>query len=275
MKVNEIPFSLYHILRLSAIPANRIKNPSGEVLPVVVSLTTIPSRLNIVNLVIRNILSQEKIPHKIVLSVSESLKDSIPRGLRKLESSFFEIHFSPLDAPHLKLVNALELYPNDLIVTCDDDVLYPGDWLSALYDSHLERPGYIIAHRIRHIRYDSKREPLPYRKWPFISRNENDSASLLPVGNQGVLYPPGSLSELVTNSKLFLELTPRTDDLWFKAMSEIKGTRCRLPDRQIGRSYPIIGSQGVSLKKVNVDRDANRHAWLRLVRHFNLRNREI
>jgi len=270
VKVNEIPFSLYHTLRLSAIHESKIRNPEGEVVPVIVSLTTIPSRLNIVNLVIRNILSQKKIPRKIVLSINESLKNSIPKSLKNLESVFFEIHFSPLDAPHLKLVNALELFPDEVIVTSDDDVLYNHEWLSALYESHLKYPDKIIAHRIRRILYDNNQDPLPYKKWRFITGNESEAYDLLPIGNQGVLYPPGSLSELVTDSKLFLELTPRADDLWFKAMADLKGTGCRLPDRHIGKSYPIIGSQSVSLKKDNVNRDVNRQEWIRLARYFNL-----
>jgi hypothetical protein len=50
---------------------------------------------------------------------------------------------------------------------------------------------------------------------------------LLPLGVGGVLYPPGILHSEVVNAGVFLNICPTADDIWFKAMSLLKGVACR------------------------------------------------
>jgi hypothetical protein len=51
--------------------------------------------------------------------------------------------------------------------------------------------------------------------------------ALFPTGTGGVLYPPGCLHEEVHNIDAMLELCPKADDVWFKAMSVLKGVPVR------------------------------------------------
>ena len=44
-------------------------------------------------------------------------------------------------------------------------------------------------------------------------------------GVGGVLYPPHSLHPEVSNEKVFMDICPHADDLWFYAMAVMAGTK--------------------------------------------------
>lgn len=94
--------------------------------------------------------------------------------------------------------------------------------------------------------------------------------NILPIGAEGVLYPPGSLDPRFENEKLFMELAPKADDLWFKSMSLLQGTACRLAANRYKNAIPIMGSQKSSLKHINIKKDYNTAQWQQLVSFFEL-----
>ena len=270
MKLKEIPLSIFHNVRLLLIPTDKLKSNSQNEIPVVVSLTSIPSRLHIVHLVVRSILSQEVHPKKVLLWLNNDLKNTIPKKLEKLESDIFEIRYSELNCSHRKLIHTLESHSNNTIITCDDDLMYDKTWLKSLYDEHLKNPDLIIANQIRYISYSEDGVLLPYKKWKNSSELQTDAKAVLPIGAGGVLYPPNSLSPETTNKDLFLKLTPKADDLWFKAMAVLKGTLSILSKTTVPTPTPIIGSQKQSLKKTNIGLDKNREQWLKVSEYFNI-----
>jgi hypothetical protein len=90
------------------------------------------------------------------------------------------------------------------------------------------------------------------------------------IGYGGVLYPPGALHEDVQQRDIFLALTPRADDLWFKAMSLMAGTEVRRSSAPGRKPVPIWGTQRNSLKRTNVRRDGNTEQWRALYAHYHL-----
>ena len=52
-----------------------------------------------------------------------------------------------------KLVWALRDFPNDVIVTVDDDIYYSRNWLSQLLEQHEKYPHKIIAHKAHSIAF--------------------------------------------------------------------------------------------------------------------------
>jgi len=270
MKVKEIPVSLFYqtiltITSLKKFLANKKR------IPVIVSLTSIPSRFKIIHISVRSILNQSVLPEKIILWVNEDLKDNIPESLIKLQGDIFEIQFSELDCPHLKLVESLRKYPQKIIVTSDDDLIYRKNWLKYLYKEHLDHPKAIISNQSRIITYDVNGQLRPYKEW-FTNYDSNIKTNLLlPIGSAGALYPPESLSDNVLDQELFLKLAPKADDLWFKAMSLLKQTSSLQASRLSGEPIPILGSQKVSLKKTNIGQDKNRLQWLALTDYFHLK----
>ncbi len=269
MKLKEIPVSIYQSLRLKCIPIKKLHKSKKEALPVIVSLTTIPSRLRTLNITIRSILDQSRKPEKIVLWVNENDINSIPYSLIILSGERFEIEVSPYTFSHRKLIHSLKKYPNKTIVTCDDDMIYRKNWLELLHEQHLQNPLAIIANQTRHICYDSNGIK-PYKQWLYPEENKINHNAILPIGAEGVLYPPKSLDNQVWDVDLFLKLAPKADDLWFKAMSFLKGTQSVQAKKTTKKAIPIFGTQAVSLKKHNIDQDKNRSQWQALTEYFKI-----
>ena len=65
---------------------------------------------------------------------------------------------------------------------------------------------------------------LPYKEWVVPKDDLPDPRALMAIGAGGVMYPPGALDSQVQDVRLFLEICPKSDDLWFKAMGLLAGT---------------------------------------------------
>lgn len=271
MKIKEFPKSLFKTINLVTIPSKNLSSSATPTLPIVVSLTTIESRLSKVSITIRSILTQSKRPEKILLWVNEDDRNKIPAKLKKLESHIFEIHFTKLKCSHKKLIHTLKLYPDYPIITCDDDFIYDKDWLSTTYNEYLKYPNVVIGNQTRTITYSEDQKLLPYKQWKSTNQKNNFKDSrVLPIGASGVLYPPNSLHTEVQNIELFLELCPNADDLWFKAMSHINGTISIQSKNTPKTPIPIAGTQSISLKKSNVALDKNRIQLQSIIDYFNI-----
>lgn len=268
--VKELPLYLLNSIKLSAIPKSRLGRPSKETLPVIVSLTSIESRLKSLHLVIRSLLTQSHLPQKIVLWLHQDLKEKLPRSLSQLESDLFEICYTQLHSSHKKLIHSLEKYPESIIVTCDDDLMYRKNWLSLIYNASQDFPGCIIGNETLHVNYDEKGEPLPYRQWKYPEKDSENENAIVAIGAWGVLYPPGSLHKTVFDTELFMKLAPYSDDFWFKAMALLRGTKTKQAELTSREPIPIAGTQKISLKKMNIKGVKNDVQWKNLSDQFNL-----
>ena len=271
MKVfKELPPSLFHSLRLSLIPISKLLSRRKEQLPVIVSLTSIPGRFKRLHLVIRSLLTQSHHPKKIVLWLNDELRDQIPEKLLKLQGEVFEICYSPLNCSHRKLIHSLEKYPEEIIITCDDDMIYAKNWLYLLYKAHQNFPKDVIGNRTLHINHDASGKPLPYSQWRYPSVEDINQKAQIPIGAWGVLYPPKSLSYNVLDVELFLKIAPKNDDLWFKAMALLNHTISRPAEIRPPEPIPIIGTQKIALKKENKDNAFNDTVWKSLDEYYDL-----
>ena len=270
MKLKEYWPSWREARRLTRLPLADLHAPRDNALPVIVSLTSIPSRLHVLHITVRSLLSQTQTPTKILLWLHHSLAQSLPIALSELQNEVFEIRYVDLTCSHRKLIHTLAAFPEHTVVTCDDDLMYAPDWLAQLYAQHLQHPEAIVANECRQITRDEQGDLLPYKQWPRLVHGANSNRPLLPIGYAGVLYPPRALDERVGDVDLFMRLAPKADDLWFRAMAHLKGTPVRHSNRPYPKAQPIIGSQKVSLLKTNVRQDGNRLQWQALCDYFQL-----
>lgn len=269
MKIKDFFRSVFTFARLACISDDQLgKNARPAAVEVVISLTTIPSRLSSLHLTIKSLLNQSISFEKIVLWLHQDLKNNLPPVLHKLQGKRFEIHYCATTEPHRKLVETLKLYPDRVIVTCDDDMMYPNDWLFRLLESWRHTPGDIVAHMCRKIRIENG-EILPYRTWYSESKG-GSSTFTLALGWGGVLFPPGSLDTRVLDRDTYIRLSPNADDMWFKAMAMLKGTAMRKSRNPNPEPVPIIASQSSSLGKKNIGDDLNRVQLQALAKEFDL-----
>ena len=197
---------------------------------IIVSLTSYGQRIHDVYLVIESMMQQTLKPNKILLWLAEEefTTEAIPASLRKLEERGLEIKFCEDLKSYNKLVPTLRQYPDDIVITIDDDVIYPIDLIDRLYKQHLLHPKDVICTHAHIIEFSLDGKPVPYVQWidPPTDRSR-ESLSFLPLGIGGVLYPPHSLHPDVFDKSRFRELAPTADDLWFKFMALKNGVSSR------------------------------------------------
>lgn len=217
----------------------------------VVSLTSYNKRLKTAApLALASLFNQSRMPDKIVLWVANGEKP--PRSVRQFEKLGLEIKFCKDIKSYKKLVPALKAYPESVIITADDDIAYPKDWLAKMIKTHKAHPKLILAHRGRQITV-ADGQPSSYNNWPLLDKTIKNSHHMLPNGIGGILYPPRSLSDKVFDEDVFMSIAPHGDDLWFWAMAELKGTKRALVEKS-HRNFKDLMLDEVGLyNTVNVD----------------------
>lgn len=232
---------------------------------VFISVASYPRRFATLDLTLRCLLSQSVPADGVLLWIPPGTETALPRAVTKLRRAGLTIRESPVDhGPFNKIVHALPLYPDATIVTADDDVSYPREWLAGLVDAHRANPASVLAYRAHAVGRDEHGSIAPYRNWRPA---EPDDEHVLATGVGGVLYPPHSLHPDVTVAALFSKLCPTADDLWLCWMAYRHGTPViKIPGYR--RPVTWIGSQTFALNQVNVIGGENDVAIRALVQAF-------
>lgn len=223
---------------------------------ITVSLTSFRKRIDNVHLTIESIFQQALKPDRIILWLARDMdENSLPEVLKRQTSRGLEIRFMERDlGPYGKFFHTLKQHPDSLIITVDDDILYPHDMVDMLYRSWLKEPTVIPCHRAHTISFDRNGNILPYKQWKKGSASTTPSLLTLPTGVGGVLYFPGCFDDQILNEELFMSLCPKADDIWLKAMSLKKGILCkRVEDyRNYSTRFLVVeDSQVTALKRAN------------------------
>jgi len=204
----------------------------------IVSLTSYGKRLTVTApFAIATLLNQTVKPDKIILWVAHEDKKNIPHIMEKLIEKGLEIRFCEDIRSYTKLIPAIENFPNDYIITADDDLFYPQNWFCQLMSGHKSNQRKIICHRAHGIKVDENHDPISYMDWDFCiepngyfkhifpaqdkSVSCHQRESIFPTGVGGILYPPKCLHKDTTDKELFMKFAPRADDIWFWAMAVI------------------------------------------------------
>ncbi len=195
---------------------------------IIVSLTTYGKRLHDVYLTIESIMQQSRKANRIVLWLSEELKEEqLPMTILSQRKRGLEIHFCKDIKSYKKLIPSLIKFPDDVIITVDDDVLYDYDMLDKLVSSYFVNPNYIYYNRGHKIKFISDKHIEEYNNWEWNSISLEASPLNFPTGVGGILYPPKCFNEEVFNEEVFFDICMFADDVWFKAMALLNGTQSK------------------------------------------------
>lgn len=208
-----ISYIPYHIYKPS-LPKNENKSE------VIISLTSYPARIWCLPMVIGSIVRQSKLPDRIVLYLSKEqftdLKHPILRSLMKQGVRIVLVEGDLRS--HKKYYYAMQEYPDSIIITIDDDVIYDKYMIDDLYQSYLRHPKAISAKRVHGMKFDEKKRILSYNQWEYEKNDciDIESLQLMATGCGGILYPPHCLHESWMDEKGILETCLYGDDLWLK-----------------------------------------------------------
>lgn len=200
--------------------------PDGR--QVIVSLSTFGPRLQETATSIECIMEQTQPANRIVLWLGremEAEKEFMPASIRRLMKRGLEIRYTDDIGPATKLIPALKAFPEDVIITIDDDMLYETDIIDRLVVAHKRWPNAVCAARIDRISAVGKDSlELIYNDAAELYLTSEPLMRPMGLGCGGVLYPPHSLHSDVMDVELMLKLAPTSDDLWFKVQALRNGT---------------------------------------------------
>jgi len=209
-------------------PRNNICYTSNET-PVFISLTSFPARIKTVHMTIMTLLNQSVKVNGIVLWLAESQfpNQVIPEPLVELVEHGLTIRFCDDLRSHKKYYYIMKENPNAIVITVDDDVIYPENTVEKLLKKHRQYPDSVISNTARWIKFNEDGTIQPYIRWKkHLPKNSQVESYLsVPIGVGGVLYPPGCLHADVFCIDKIKELAWLADDLWLKAMALKKGTK--------------------------------------------------
>ena len=152
------------------------------------------------------------------------------------------------------------------MVTADDDLLYPVDWLASLVEGHMLHPDCICARRCHEAGIVGGRF-VPYARWHMEIGKSCPRYGNFFTGVGGVLYPPHCMADDVANESLFMALCPRQDDIWFWGMALVRGTRIYVPRNPFSLKY-VEGTQEGGLFEQNVFGGENDAALARMAARY-------
>lgn len=213
--------------------ATLVARPCGRQ-RVIVSLTSYPQRIDYVGEVIRSLFAQRYLADLIVLYLSEEQFTngvaSLPKSLTSCLGGDFQIRWVKGDMKsHKKYLYAVKEFPQDLVITVDDDIVCRNTLVGDLLSAHTRHPHAVAAIRTHLMEFDFNGVLLPYSSWQMEVGNarpelcDRPSMRLFGTSGAGMLLPPGSLPAAAFDTRAIGETCPNADDVWLKAMSTIAG----------------------------------------------------
>lgn len=242
---------------------------------IVVSLTTVPKRVDAAALVIAIMMHQTVKPDVIVINLGVELFEGVelPELLLNEEKLGVKINYCHDLYCHTKYYHTVTTYPDDIVITVDDDIIYSETLIEELYESYQRFPNAVSAMRVHRITFNEDLSLAPYVKWNYCTADfyNKPSHKLLATGVGGVLYPPHVLPAETFNESALLRLSPKADDLWLKVMeiyNDVPVVNPRYQERlkfigttqEIGLCYDNVsgGQNDIQLKKIMEEYDTDK-----------------
>ena len=256
-----------------AAPKKYALNRKKRKTRVIVSLTSYLGRFAHIHIALKSIMLQTVQPDKIIVWLDEDVtRDMLTPKMLELEQYGIEYRAMPGDLkPHKKYIHAMREFPDDIIITVDDDLIYAKDVIESLLRTHKRYPGAVCARRVHKITKNANGGIAPYNDWlGEYCGCDVPSHILLATGVGGVLYPPHCLYEKAFDENLITELCLKADDIWLKFMELLNGTYvvwapCKIPMPDL-----IEKKQETSLKSENVAQNRNDEYFSNVKNYFNV-----
>ena len=188
---------------------------------IILSLTSYRDRFSKLPITLYSLLNQKLKPDKIILWLDEDSEEIsyLPYEITQFIKNGLEIRFVKDLKSYTKFYYAFSEFSNSIIVTADDDIYYPSNWLEKLYYSYAAHPEDIHVHRAHRVIVGEHNSILPYEQWEKHVKEESARYDNFLTGVGGVLYPPKCFSSEILRKDIFLKNAPTADDIWLWIMA--------------------------------------------------------
>lgn len=228
----------------------------------IVSLTTIPSRIDKVWLTIESLLRQIYKPDEIVLWLAEDEFKNIklPAKLQQQQKRGLTIRYCDNLKSYKKFYYTALENPDAFIVTVDDDIIYAETMLRDLAKTYKQYPKNIICSR-SHLMKTRRDRLLPYRSWLMYEKRKNiekrPSYYNFFTSGAGTLFPMFLMNKKILDKEVFLELAPNADDIWLNFIAWISEIKTQNVKNRLGEPLFIESSASKGLYYQNLHQEQN------------------
>lgn len=132
----------------------------------VVSMTTIPQRKERLLENLPYVLNQSYPFKTLIIAIDNNLsqedKNFYYNEVKKMDKRIRIVEGDPKWRSTNKFMPALKLYPNEALITIDDDVAYGVDCIKQLMDEHKKHPDCVICHEVNPITVDKENKKIGF-----------------------------------------------------------------------------------------------------------------
>lgn len=248
------PYIDFQMKRMKGCGINTAEERDNKV---IVSLTSYGRRVkDILPYTIYSLLKQDYLPDAVILWLDYDNwnDDNLPEKIKLLKARGLTVKYCKDLKSYKKHVPPLTEYPNDLIITTDDDFYYSKDFVRRLINAYTADHRRIYTHRAHRPTFSEGRL-LPYDSWDKLVYDKTDWP-LFPTTGGGCLFQRQLLAEDALNENLFTQLCPTADDIWFYFMAILKRTPITVLAFKEGTMIPLdtfyqLSHKGSSLQHEN------------------------
>lgn len=249
----------YRLVKCTRTGINR-KYPRKR--KVIISMTSIPSRIDKVWITMESLLRQTYKPDKILLWLArdEFQNVQLPSKLTEQTSRGVEIKYCDNIKSYKKFYFTAKEYSNDYIVVVDDDVIYAENMLKELIQTYRKNKGCVICHRSHYIKIQNGKLR-PYNRW--IDYHKRNDLSIEPTyynfftGCGGILFPMFLMTGKVLDKDAFMKLAPSADDVWLNFCAWVSKLKTKNTEGVLGNTIAIESSASKGLTQKNVGQGKN------------------
>jgi hypothetical protein len=267
-KIDDLKVELFKLQMDGFFELPHLANTGKKKPQFIVTLTSYGNRIHtVLPYAICSLFLQSVLPDRIILWLSE--KNITPR-LKRLQELGLEIRFCDDIGSYKKLIPALIDFPDDVLISADDDIYYQKNWFFQLQDAYCKEPKKIHCHRALKIVFDKNKKMDSYLNWQKPIEGKCNIRHIFPTTGGGVIYPPYSFYHDVCDRNLFLRLAPKADDIWFWAMSVLKNTEIGVIKSGFSEIFEINPSLTgeIPLWTTNLDEDGNDKQLHAVLEHY-------
>ncbi len=245
---------------------------------IIVSLTTFPKRFDGIELCLKSLLNQTIKPDRIIIWLGSDSPDYlVDEKLGKYKNYGVEIikDYNLNLKSHKKYYYAFKNFPDSIIITVDDDLIYPLNMIEELYKEYLIHQDCIIGRRVHLITWNGNKIN-KYKDWiGEYNKIEEPSHNIFVTTGAGTLFPPNILKKYVLEQDLIAKYAPTADDVWINLIALKNKVKKVWQPNKMQMPTTIFNSQHTNLTSQNVDEDLNDKYIEQIMNDFNITKKDF
>lgn len=248
-----------------------IIRPKNNRASVTVCMTSIPTRIDKVWVVMECIIRQTIQPDTVLLYLSKKQfkKIEVPSSLQRYVNSDF-LHIVWVDEDirsYKKFWYYIRDFPDRGFITLDDDILYPSDIIEILLKSYDKSKKIIPACYCYKIKFDYSGKILQYEEWEKNTKRGYVGNDIFFGSGGGVYFPAGSLLGANLPYDMISQICPFADDIWLNAFVRRNGyvVMCAKNRRSV---VSVPNDCKKNLSSYNLDNGGNNNQMKSVVSFF-------